>query len=135
MTPRDEAERMAREIAYNAVGLSQKIMADLIADALTPILAKQAWRPIGEAPHMRKLLAAYQNALGKWRIVKACYYDAKTLELGDTTDWLEDGDEGFAPAGWYEESETRDDILPLDTPPTHFMELPSPPEASNDPSP
>jgi hypothetical protein len=37
-------------------------------------------------------------------------------------------DDGYAPEGWYEESETQDAILPTEEPPTHWMALPTPPE-------
>lgn len=82
----------------------------------------EKWRGIDSAPHMQKLLVAYQNALGKWRIVKACFYEAETLPMSDC-------DDEFAFPGWYEESETHEDILLLDKVPTHWRPLPPPPGA------
>ena len=82
------------------------------------------WQPIETAPKNRKVLAAYQNTLGKWRIVTACYH----TEL----DWSDDHDlsaeeSEFAPAAWYEESDSADSIYPTSAPPTHWMPLPAPP--------
>lgn len=83
------------------------------------------WRPIAEAPKGRKVLAGYLNKLGNWRTITACFYPPHTLLLED--DRYEVDDEGYAPEGWYEESETQDSILPTDEPPTHFQFLPAPP--------
>lgn len=82
------------------------------------------WKSIESAPKNRKVLAAYRNALGNWRIVTACYH----TEL----DWSDDhypmdSDSEFAPEAWYEESDSAETIYPTSSPPTHWMPLPSPP--------
>jgi len=83
------------------------------------------WQPIETAPKGRKIIAGYHNALGKWRSIMATYYPPGTLEAGESCD---DSDEqGYAPEGWYEESETHDEIMPCQTP-THWMPLSEPPK-------
>lgn len=83
------------------------------------------WRKVDDStPRGRKLIAGYFNELGNWRTVTARYYEADTLPWSeDQTD--EEG--GFAPAGWYEESETHETLLPMECP-THWMPLAAPPE-------
>ncbi len=84
--------------------------------------------PIESAPKGRKVLAGYTNSAGKWRTVTARYYPPQTLELdGDDLDM---DDDGYAPEGWYEESESQGNILPTDMPPTHWMPLPAAPGAA-----
>ena len=68
------------------------------------------WRPIEIAPKGVKLLCAYRNALGKWRRIIARYYLPNTLEAN------EESENAFAPEGWYEESETREEIEMCETP-------------------
>jgi hypothetical protein len=84
------------------------------------------WQPIETAPKGVKLIAGYPNRLGKWRSVMACYYLPGTLACDDDS-----ADEsGYAPEGWYEESETHDHIMRTDEPPTHWMPLPKSPTAT-----
>lgn len=85
------------------------------------------WLPIESAPKGQKVFAGYFNALGKWRTVMARYYESDTLEWHDQSP---NYGEGFAPEGWYEESETHEDILPLDPEPTHFRYLFAPPSTA-----
>lgn len=81
---------------------------------------------MNNAPKGIKVLVGYYNDLGKWRTVTARYYEAGTLDCNDDT-----ADEaGFAPEGWYEESETHDDLLSLPVP-SRWMPLPAPPSAEN----
>jgi hypothetical protein len=81
------------------------------------------WQPIETAPQALKLLVAYLNRLGNWRIVIARYYKPGTLTCdGDDAD-----EDGYAPEGWYEESESHEYILRTDEPPTHWMRLPTAP--------
>ena len=85
-------------------------------------VAKDAgWRDIESAPKGRKLIVGYPNELGNWRTVMACYYCEGELPQPD------DYDDEFAPPGWYEESESHENILATDETPTHWMPLPAPP--------
>jgi hypothetical protein len=83
------------------------------------------WRLIRTAPQNKKVLAAYQNELGNWRIITACYH----TQL-DWSDEYGDHEEEFAPKGWYEESDSSDVIYPTSRAPTHWMPLPKPPVSS-----
>ena len=85
----------------------------------------EGWQPIETAPKGRKVLAGYFNKLGNWRTVMACYYLPQTLEAPD--DIFDETSDGYAPEGWYEESESQESILPTDEPPTHWMPLPAAP--------
>ncbi len=89
------------------------------------------WQPIETAPQMRKLIVFYRNALGKGRCVMACYYRAHSLEMHDdyqdVGEWDEASGASYAPAGWYEEHDTDDPMMPLAGEPTHWMPLPEPP--------
>lgn len=88
--------------------------------------ALAGWRPIESAPKNCKVIAGYRNALGNWRSIMACYYEAGTLEAAESLDDELIDENGYAPEGWYEESETHDDILPCATP-SAWMPLPTPP--------
>jgi hypothetical protein len=89
------------------------------------VQAVPTWQPIETAPKGRKIVVGYPNRLGKWRTVIACYYLPQTLQREDEFDG--DDDDGYAPEGWYEESETQDGILPTDEAPTHWQPLPAAP--------
>lgn len=95
-----------------------------IADLRAALAAESGrgsgWQPIETAPKGRKVIVGYRNSLGKWRTVMGCYYLAGTLES-------DADDSGWAPEGWYEESETHEDIMPCDCEPTHWQPLPEPP--------
>ncbi len=82
------------------------------------------WQPIETAPKGKKLLLGYRNRAGQWRTVTGCYYLPGTLAVDE--DWSDVG--GFAPEGWYEESETQDHLWLCDEPPTHWMPLPELPK-------
>lgn len=90
------------------------------AEALRAALAEHGWQPIETAPKGRKVIAGYWNSAGKWRTVMACYYLEGTLDC-------ETNDSGWAPEGWYEESETHEDIMPCDCEPTYWHALFEPP--------
>lgn len=81
--------------------------------------AASPWRDISSAPKGMKILLAYRNELGKWRTVLGCYYETGTLES-------EHAESGFAPPGWYEETEAYDEISLVDGAPT-LWQLISPP--------
>lgn len=85
---------------------------------------RDQWQPIETAPKNTKLLAAYQNELGNWRIVTACYHTQ--LEWSDE---YGDHEEEYAPEGWYEENDSSEVIYPTSRHPSHWMPLPSPPRA------
>lgn len=84
------------------------------------------WKPIETAPKDQKVLVGYHNQLGNWRTVTACYHThlswAEEYYDPEATEETE-----FAPAGWYEESDSHDVILRTSYPPTHWMPLPEPP--------
>lgn len=100
----------------------QEVLEDaIVAFARLRLLTPAAeWKPIETAPRDRTLLVGYRNRLGNWRTVVGSFYAAGTLESEHT-------DSGFADEGWYEESQTHDEILPTDEAPTHWMPLPPPP--------
>ena len=83
-------------------------------------------RNMDEAPRGVKLLAGWRNDLGKWRSVTARYYPALTLVAGDDCDA---DDEGYAPEGWHEESETHETLHPIN--PTAWRHLPPAPGDKN----
>ena len=86
-----------------------------------------AWQPIKTAQKGKTLIVGYLNRGGNWRSVMARYYLPQTLEAADDSHYAAD-EEGYAPEGWYEESETHESILPTDEPPTHWMPRPTPPQ-------
>lgn len=84
------------------------------------------WQPIETAPKNTKVLAAYRNAMGKWRIVTACYHTQ--LPWSDDH-WRDEDDEAeYAPEAWYEESDSSETIYQTSGRPTHWQPLPSPPK-------
>ena len=94
--------------------------------ALAPFDPSAGWLPIESAPKGKKLILGYHNALGKWRTIMGTYYLPNTLYASDDDD---DADEdGYAPEGWYEESESHAFILRTVHEPTHYMNRPAPPE-------
>lgn len=86
-----------------------------------------AWLPIESAPHRQNVLVGWRNPLGKWRCMKACYFEKDQLDSEHT-------DSGYAPEGWYEASESNDELAPLlgDQTPTNWQPLPTPPEPKRD---
>jgi len=113
----------------------EKIYTKADAEALcaVAVAAAGAWRPISTAPKTRTVLVGYYNELGNWRTVKARYYPPGSLELDENAiDYDDPDDDGYAPEGWYEETETHDHVLRLEIEPTQWMPLPKPPKVQND---
>jgi hypothetical protein len=90
----------------------------LSAQPLPQTEGREVWQPISTAPRGKKLIASYVNPYGNRRVVMARYYEKDTLELADYLG------EGYAPEGWYEESETHEDILTIECPPDLWTPLP-----------
>lgn len=100
-----------------------------MGEQIAPIVNQ--WRLIETAPKQRKIIVHYLNEAGRHRTVMACYYGEKSLEMHDDYDdvgtWDEESGTLFADAGWYEEHDSDNPILPLGGVPTHWMPLPEPP--------
>lgn len=90
---------------------------------------QREWQPIETAPKNTKVLAAYQNDMGNWRVITACYHTYLPW-----SDEYGDHEEEFAPEGWYEENDSSDVIYQTSRVPTHWMPLPSPPKPLSTPS-
>lgn len=97
---------------------------EVIARAIMAEREREKWQPIETAPKNIKVLAAYQNGLGNWRIVTACYHTQ--LELSDE---YGDHEEEYAPQGWYEESDSSEVIYQCSCKPTHWTPLPPYPQS------
>jgi hypothetical protein len=77
---------------------------ETITAALAPAERMQ-WQPIETAPKNRTVLVWYRNRRGKWRVVKAMYVTANTLEC-DPDEFSEDCYEEengsyYCTEGWY----------------------------------
>lgn len=83
------------------------------------------WHLISTAPKGRKIIAGYWNQLGKWRTVIARYYLPMTLP--STDDWASEPECNYAPEGWYEESETHEELHKMECQPVLWMPLPPAP--------
>lgn len=88
---------------------------------------KEGWQPIETAPRGVKVIAGYYNVLGNWRTILACYYPRGFLEW-DETSYGSDDEDGYAPEGWYEESESHgENLRPPECELVFWMPLPKPP--------
>lgn len=97
-------------------------------------MANSKWRDVAnEMPKSGTfVLAAFVNAYGKARVVRAAWAARWTLpaddECGD--DWAEyseDRDEYFCPEGWYETNDHEDTHWQITDAVTHWMPLPEHP--------
>lgn len=102
-------------VSYSVIEGTEKLV-----EEVGKLSGEAGWQPIETAPRGRKLIVGYFNPLGKWRSVMGCYYLEGTLE-SDTDE------SGFAPEGWYEETEAYEYLMPMDQEPTHFQFLSDPP--------
>jgi len=127
----DEIATFERLAFESLPAWAQKELAELRALSPSPSIPEEkggtaesvgGWRPVNTAPKNTKVLAAYQNELGNWRIVTACYH----TQL-DWSDEYGDHEEEFAPEAWYEENDSSDVIYQTSRTPTHWMPLPSSP--------
>jgi hypothetical protein len=89
---------------------------------LAYFLARFMWMPISTAPKQKTLLVSYQPYKHPW-VTTAAFYAEKTLEASD--DRYGDGDEdGYVPAGWYEEGCETETFWRLTKDPTHWRRMP-----------
>lgn len=104
--------------------------------AARPASEPPAWQPIATAPEGRKIIVHYLNPLGNSRVVMACWYGEKSLEMEDddgSGEYDEASGRTYAPPGWYEEHDSDEPILPLGGKPTHWMPAPAPPRVTDQP--
>jgi len=142
ISTREVAEQKDNDLAYSIVeqmGLGFKVRncscGQLPCARLRPIVdalrqreeevRAEGWLPIESAPKGRKLIVGYFNPLGNWRSVMGCYYLDGTLES-------ETDESGFAPEGWYEETQAYEYLMPMDQEPTYYRLLPPPPAIRRD---
>lgn len=114
---RGAGEALSEEAVHVLMGWQKESTVAII----TAYLEAGDWKPIETAPKGRVVLVAYQNTLGNWRTVRACYYPPETLDN-------ESEESGWAPEGWYEEYEAYEHIYRTAEEPTHWQPLPQPPE-------
>jgi len=135
---RGALEHLSLYVAANGDDWVQRHARAYLAGETAPVQPNGAtWQPIETAPKQRKIIVHYLNEAEKHRTVMACYYGEKSLEMHDDYDdvgtWDEESGTLFADAGWYEEHDSDNPILPLGGVPTHWMQLPEPP-ATTDPT-
>jgi hypothetical protein len=91
------------------------------------------WQPIETVPKGQTVLVFYKNAYGTGKIIRAKFVERFTLEdaSGDDngSEYSEENDCYYCPAGWYEQIEHWDDYgsIRFYDKPTHWM-LPEPPK-------
>lgn len=119
-------EQLSRTIA------ARQAHALRVAKRVIAAYEQAKWRPIEEAPKMRKIIVTYRNAHEKRRSVMACYYVENALEMSDDYAevgvWDEASGSSYAPAGWYEEIDHEGDIHELSGDPDFWQPLPEPPK-------
>lgn len=107
---------------FSPMSIAAAVVTEMVSQA--PAESSREWQTIDSAPKNVKVLAAYQNELGNWRIVTACYHTQ--LEWSDE---YGDHEEEFAPEAWYEENDSSEVIYQTSRTPTHWQPLPAPPVA------
>lgn len=120
----DADRKRAFELVHEYGGIDNAgELREQIASAIATERATQ-WQPIETAPKNRKLIVGYFNRLGNWRSVMGCYFTEGVLE-SDTDE------SGFAPEGWYEDTEAYEYLMPMDHEPTRWMPLPASPKTQD----
>lgn len=86
-----------------------------------------SWQPIHTARPRQKVIVGWTNELGNWRTTLATFYEMGDIELDESPeDWVDEEGRNVV-AGWWEDSQTREEWY-LDERPTHWMPLPPPPD-------
>lgn len=113
----------------------------IIAALRAPAAPANQWTACGvEMPASgRTVLAHYVNALGNYRIVRAEWVPARSLEAsGDEAEGFAVYDEAtdteYCPEGWYEAGDAFDEAPRITETVTHWMPLPAPPSATSQPA-
>lgn len=125
-----ECTRDAKTGKHEEGCVFEEFQAIVDGDAPPSDARKTGWLPIETAPRGKKLIAGYWNQLGNWRTVIARYYLPMTLP--STDDWASEPECNFMPEGWYEESETHEEIYKVECPPVLWMSLPPSPTPSTE---
>lgn len=131
MTREEHAIKAGCNAVYNLLCTYPACECDGLPMIVRAAIAEcEKWEPISTAKKGVKILGGYRNGLGNWRTIMAKYYLPGNLFADDSCD---DADEnGYAPEGWCEESETHEILLPVDFPLTHWRPLPQPPQENGD---
>jgi hypothetical protein len=126
----EAAYKAYADLAMQVIGKEERLDVKILIDAAISAFEAAAWRPIEEAPRNTKVLVKYLNIMKNKRLVLATYYTKGALEADESCEYPDE--DGCAPEGWYEESETRETLLPLEYEPTMFRLLPTPPQEPSD---
>jgi len=116
---------------------------DMMSEAKLPPVTDRVWCPVEEKlpENNCPVLAYYKNSCGMGRIIKAIY--VREFEIGEPWDLEIDGycadqydykeddiekENAYLPEGWYEVAESAENYMIPDHQPTHWMNMPKPPE-------
>ena len=118
-------ERLSKEVCDTIIAVLQSA-----AHPETPADAQgREWMPIETAPRDGTFIfVAHQNENGKWSRYIAFYAPERTLPLGEDNFIDCDGDDEFAPAGFYTDTSDEERVTSCD--PTHWMPLPAAPQTA-----